>query len=94
MRKKPRIFNIDFFSPNDPTPEPGQVLRHCSYQDKVLGYFRIGAVRQVQVRVSRGEVARYALQVERLPAKPPEGAQVTVWNYPPKAKVDRWSPLL
>ncbi len=94
MRKKPRRHIVDFFDPAEAAPVVGNVIRYLSHKGIVLGYLRVLSVRQVKVRVSRGEVARYALQVERLEGKPPEGANWTMTQNPPKPKVDRWSPLL
>lgn len=93
MRPKPRRFTVDWYSEVD-APKVGDVVRDVGLRGTVRGYLRVLSVRQVVVRVSRGESARYALQTERLPGKPPEGASWTMYANPPKPKRDRFSPLL
>lgn len=101
MRKKPRTYIVDMHSPSPNRPEPGQVFRHVSSKGVVLGYQRVVGVRQVRVRVSRGETARYALQVERLDGMPAGGATFTVHDHPRRPRTrpdpfcaDRFLPLL
>lgn len=96
MKRAGQRMTIDYFDPADVPPAPGMVFRDVSASGRVRGYCRIQAARKVKVRVSRGEVARYAVWFERLAGdRPPhEGADFTVTANPRKPKRDRWSPLL
>lgn len=95
MRRKLRSHVVDFYRAEDQPPRVGDLIREVSHTALVRGYLRVHAVRQVKVRVSRGEVARYRLQVERLACRPAgEPVTFTVDDYAPKPKVDRFSPLL
>ncbi|QYW02186.1 hypothetical protein CPT_Sonora_085 [Stenotrophomonas phage Sonora] len=96
MRPKPRKFTVDWYSEKD-GPLPGDFVRHRNPSGKLIGFYKILQVRQVQVRVSRGEVARYVLSMERIEPRQLDGRILDVWNHPhtPKPKVpDRFSPLL
>lgn len=87
MHKKLTHFTVDFYREDEPVPEVGTVLRYVSAVKKVASYFRIRSVRPVQVRVSRGEVARYALGLERLERRPEgEPVKLTTYSYVRKAK--------
>lgn len=100
MKPKGTPYTVDFYTEGFPVPQPGDVVLDVSHTQAVRGYFRVLASRQVKVRVSRGEVARFALRIQRLTALP-DGAQVafTVYGYAPKPRgkkpiSDRFSPLL
>jgi hypothetical protein len=100
MRRKGRPYTVDFYSEDHQVPEVGHLIRDVSHKGLVRGYLRVLSVRLVKVRVSRGEVARYALRIERL-SKQPQGESVsfTVTAYPPTPKSkpladDPFSPLL
>jgi hypothetical protein len=93
VRARTVKYTVDIYDERRP-PEVGQNLRHISYKGVVKGYLRLVGVRQVQVRVSRGEVARFRLELERLPGIPQDGVQLTVWDHTPKPKRERFSPLL
>jgi hypothetical protein len=94
MRRKLRRYTVDFYDKSDPEPTPGNVVRHVSSKNIVLGYWRVVTARRVKVRVSRGENSRWLLGIDRLDGKPPEGVTFTVWDNPRKPRVDRFSPLL
>lgn len=104
MKPVGRRMTVDFYNPTDTVPAVGMVVVERRHDGALKGYSRVLSVRPVKVKVSRGERARYALRVERIPT-PPEIAAVdsvsyggatwfTVTDYPPKPKRDRWSPLL
>lgn len=100
MKPRGRAYTVDFFRESDAAPEAGNIVREVSDKQMVKGYLRVLSVRQVRVRVSRGEVARYALRIERLNERPQDQpVAFTVYSYAkPKApkghKPDRFDPLL
>ena len=100
MKRGARPYTVDFYEEGHPLPQVGQCLREVSHKQTISGYMRIQSVRLVKVRVSRGEVARYKLMIERLNDMPPGGVSFTVYTYPPRKKpkptldADRFSPLL
>ena len=99
MRRKGRPYTVDFYNDDYTVPEPGNIIRDVSHKGLVKGYLRVLCVREVKVRVSRGENARYALRIERLGERPPTiGVSFTVTAYAPKPKKpsdrDRFDPLL
>lgn len=100
MKPKGTTYTVDFYTEGFPVPKPGDLVRDVSHTEEVRGYFRVLSSRQVKVRVSRGELARFAMRVQRLEALP-DGAEVafTVYGYAPKARGkkpedDRFLPLL
>lgn len=98
MNKKPRRMIVDMH--DERVPAVGDIVRHHNTRGSVLGFLRVVGVRQVKVKVSRGEVARFALALERLdgfPSPPPRGQILRFLNVhdnPPRPKPDRFSPLL
>lgn len=94
MRKKPRVIVVDFHEADHRVPREGDLVRVVSYRKVVKHYLRVLSVRQVKVRVSRGEAARYRCAVERLlGGRPPdEGVDWTTYEYPPKPKVSETGP--
>ena len=100
MKRAAKYYTVDFYTEDHPHPQLGDVIRDVSHTSQVRGYLRVLSVRQVQVRVSRGEVARYKLSVQRLEKMPPQGVSFTVHGYAPKKKAplthqgDAFSPLL
>lgn len=77
MKPKGTPYTVDFYTEGFPVPQPGDVVLDVSHTQAVRGYFRVLASRQVKVRVSRGEVARFVLRIQRLTALP-DGAQVAL----------------
>lgn len=72
---------VDFFDPKEPVPEVGHLLRYVSATAVVSGYFRIIGVHQVRVRVSRGELSRWRLSLERLETRGQDPVTFTVYAY-------------
>lgn len=100
MKPKGTPYTVDFYSEGFPVPQPGDLVLDVSHTQAVRGYFRVLSSRPVKVRVSRGEVARFAMRIQRI-NELPEGSQVafTVYGYAPKArgkkpKGDQFLPLL
>lgn len=98
MRRKSCSYTVDFFSEHCPAPKAGDLVRRLSAEGKERGFLRVLSSRQVRVKVSRGEMARYTMTVERL-AEQPEGEEVTftVHGYRKRPKTparDKFSPLL
>lgn len=98
MKPRGRLYTVDFFRESDPTPEAGNIIREVSPKNIVKGYLRVISAREVRVRVSRGEVARYTMRIERLDQRPPgQAVAFTVYSYAKPAKgskPDRFDPLL
>lgn len=95
MKRKPLHYVLDWHGEGDPGFAPGQIMRRLNTQKQVGGYYRVVSVRQVRVRVSRGETSRWSLGVERLAERPAdEAVTFTVQDHAPRPKPDRWSPLL
>ena len=99
MRRKGRPYTVDLYKDDYTVPEPGNIIRDVSYKGLVKGYLRVLSVREVKVRVSRGEHSRYALRIERLAERSStEDVSFTVTAYAPKPKEpsdrDRFDPLL
>lgn len=92
MKRGARKFTLDIF--DDTIPDVGQAFLHLSAKDKPLGYKRVIGLRQVKVRVSRGEKTRWVLYIESLPGEPAEGIAFSVWDNPRTKKRDQFSPLL
>jgi hypothetical protein len=65
-------------------PAEGQVVRELRHDGTLRGYSRIVSLRDVRVRVSRGEEARYRMGMQGLDALPEGGWQYVVQSYPPK----------
>lgn len=100
MRRKSCSYTVDFFSEHCPSPKAGDLVRRLSAEGQERGFFRVLSSRQVKVKVSRGETARYTMKIERL-TEQPEGEEVTftVHGYRKRKQTktparDKFSPLL
>lgn len=91
-------YTLDLFSSPDCPPNPGDILLRKSASGQTRGYYRLESVRKIQVKVSRGETARYALGMTPLPDEPAPGARLLVVVDHPRRKKsianNRFSPLL